>query len=417
MDRTSYFFFVFFITAGAVLTTMGALSPAWNRNGAGQMGLYSVCGCRNIDFDCKVGAGTGNPRESFFTGKTTCSEYSATRVLAAATLGFLFLGVVTSIATKGEMYNKPGFGSMDPMDVLGVGCLTLAFACGTVVVGLYVNTIHESKSNGLANLDDGAILFMTGWAIIALPWAIWFIGMVGGGEVRTALSPNSWTGMAFSNFWLTASVILVASGVIFPEWNKVLVREDLITPPDFQGVHNNMHSVVGISNQSLTTLSAITDNIITPRADTEKPDRHLHLNPWGYCLCTDIKPECEWQDADFFRGSKCDRFQSAQVFGWLTMGFALLTHLSMIFNGMESGEGHATMATFAFLTGVSAIVSLSLYGDLSTDIPGTQLDGHGFILFTIGAGLIAIVGFLVGAIMSYQKFFRIYPEEPGYSPL
>jgi len=412
MNSVGYFFLVAAITAGAVLTTMGALSPAWTTNGAGQMGLYSVCGCRSIDFDCNVGAGDGNPREEFFTGKTTCSEYSATRVLAAATLGFLYFGVVASIATRGEMYNKPSFAAMGPLEWLGVSCLSVAFATGTVVVGLYVHTIQQSNKNGLADLEVGAILFMTGWAMIALPWAVWFISVVGSGDVRTALSPNQWEGMATSNFWLSASLVLVAAAVIFPEWNKVLVREDLITPPDFQSVHDQMHMVVGVDPAD-TNLAAITDSIITPGPDSEKPNRHMHLNPWGYCLCTPIKPECEWRTADFFKGSNCAQFQSAQVFGWLAMAFALLTHMSLIFNGTETGAGYASLTTFAFLTGVAGVISLSLYGDLAhNDIPGTDLEGYGFILFTIGAGLTALVGFFVGAERSYSLF-----SASEYSPI
>lgn len=402
MAGAGQFFFVFAITAGAALVSMGALSPEWSTNGAGNSGLYSVCGCRNIDFDCDVATGVNGTREEFFTAKTECSEYSSTRVLAAITLGFVFIATVANIASEGYMYNYENIMNMDALSITGVLSLTAAFATGTVVVGLYLNTVLESGKNGLQGLDDGVILFVTGWAILAVPWALWALS-IPFLSVRKMFGPGASGGMATSNFWTTASLILIAVAVMYPEWNKVLVREDMITPLDFQKVHNDMHAVIG-ANPNITRLHNITDSIITPPPETEKANDHLRLNPWGYCLCTDLKPNCKWQGASFFSGDKCDRFTSAQVFGWLTMAFALLTHIAMIFNNDKTIEGFASVTTFALLTGFFAIISTSIYGDLMAGVHGTKPDGAGFIMFIVGAFLVSFTGFVVGAWRTWSKY-------------
>lgn len=414
MATAAQYFFVFAITAGAVLTTMGALSPEWSTNGTGNSGLYSVCGCRNIDFDCDVATGVNNTREEFFTGKTECSEYSSTRVLATITLGFVFFATVSNIASEGNMYNNQNIMNMDTISIIGVSSLTMAFAVGTVVVGLYLNIILESSKNGLQGIDVGLILFLTGWAMLAVPWAIWALSFMSL-SVRRMFGPGAMEGVGTSNFWTTAALILIAVAVIYPEWNKVLVREDLIAPPDFQSVHDDMHAVIG-ANPNRTSLHNITESIITPRAETEDANDHLRLNPWGYCLCTDLKPDCKWQGASFFSGDKCTRFTVSQVFGWLTLAFVLVTHLSMISNVKNTMEGFAATTTFSFISGFCALISVSIYGDLMSGVKGTQPDGFGYIMFTVGAFLVSFTGFVVGAWRTWGKYSETRGEYSSIEP-
>lgn len=401
MQRDLLIIVVFLMTAGTMLTIMGALDPDWSDNGTGEAGLYSVCGGRNISPSCKVSGGANATNQRFFTGETTCSQYTATGPLAAITAGLALIAAVGIISSRGAVFNHMALEHMDMYDGVTMGSLTLAFAMGAVAMSLYLEMVLSSGKNGLAGTGNGLILFITGWAMLFIPWLMW-VASLNSLAMRSWLT--NWGMIGTSNFWIIASVALLAASLVTPDWNKVLVRQDLITPPDFATIDADMHAVVGVAPAD-STLGLITATIIAPAPAAADPNRKLSLNPWGYALCTPIQSNCKWRTADFFKGDDCDQFVGAQSMAWIAVILVVLSLLIMAGSVRESLYGWMSLGGVSLLALASGVIAIILYIVTVDPIsPGTSIHGDGFVMFSIGVLLTGLVGTILGCSGAYDKW-------------
>lgn len=418
--------FTTFLAIGVVFVLVGAVSTEWSEEGAGIAGLYNVCGCRDINESCRAGTGVKDVKDKVIPRATDCDSYTISRGLIYAAVIISFAWYVLAVSPFVGPYPKKGNGvehRAGAYEWIFFVLNTLTFGLAVVGWSLWISLTEDNeKDHILLDNNPGFILFLTGSAMVFIPWVVWLIAFF---NADAAENLATWDMVRIGRFWFTAAMLILFTSVVQPDWALIKVHEAKFVP-NATGITNlgiDMNAVVA-QDPLDNTLPAALAPLLSPPVGTEPASKALTLNLMGYCLCTNIKPSCNWRNAtisDDKNGlypKECETYETAQAFGWITVAFAIMTLLVACFMSVGGESNYPWLYFFGLLsviTGFAGVICVSTYSTAVDSLkPSPDVDGVGYILFIVGFVLVFVTGFIAACVWRFSDsmYTQIGPLGP-----